>query len=102
MLAAVAFDLEGKLTGKEVQETIDQHRDKFTPCLSSDATVTVRAKVQPSGTLSDVSVTNSVPNEPKLRDCVASVLRGLTFPKPKGGAAVSLTLDLTLSRKLSF
>jgi len=102
MLAAVAFDLEGKLSADEVRKTIDDSRDKFSPCLTSDSTVTVKAKVLPSGALSDVSVPSSVPNDAKLRDCVASVLKTLTFPKPKGFEPAGLRLDLALKKQLAY
>lgn len=102
MLAAVAFDLEGKLSADEVRKTIDDSRDKFSRCLTSDASVNVKAKVLPSGALSDVSVPSSLPDDPKLRDCVAAVLKGLTFPRPKGGEPASLRLDLALKRPVSF
>jgi hypothetical protein len=102
MLAAVAFDLEGKLSADDVRKTIDESRDKFSRCLNGDSTVSVRAKVMPSGALSDVSVPSSVPNDAKLRDCVVAVLKTLTFPKPKGVEPAGLTLDLALKKQLSF
>ncbi len=102
MLAAVAFDLEGKLSADEVRKAIDESRDKFSRCLTGDSTVSVKAKVMPSGALSDVSVPNSVPNDAKLRDCVVAVLKTLTFPKPKGVEPAGLRLDLALKKQLSF
>jgi hypothetical protein len=102
MLAAVAFDLEGKLSADDVRKTIDESRDKFSRCLSGDSTVSVKAKVMPSGALSDVSVPSSVPNDAKLRDCVVAVLKTLTFPKPKGVEPAGLRLDLALKKQLSF
>lgn len=102
MLAAVAFDLEGKLSADEVRKTIDDSRDKFSRCLSGDSTVSVKAKVMPSGALSDVSVPSSIPNDAKLRDCVVAVLKTLTFPRPKGVEPAGLRLDLALKKQLSF
>ena len=102
MLAAVAFDLEGKLSAEEVRKTIDDSHDKFSRCLNGDSTVSVQAKVMPSGALSDVSVPSSVPNDAKLRDCVVAVLKTLTFPKPKGLEPAGLRLDLALKKQLSF
>jgi hypothetical protein len=102
MLQAVAFDLEGKLSADDVRKTIDESRDKFSRCLNGDSTVSVKAKVMPSGALSDVSVPSSVPNDAKLRDCVVAVLKTLTFPKPKGSEPAGLTLDLALKKQLSF
>lgn len=102
MLAAVAFDLEGKLSEDDVRKTIDESRDKFSRCLNGDSTVSVKAKVMPSGALNDVSVPSSVPNDAKLRDCVAAVLKTLTFPKPKGVEPAGLRLDLALKKQLSF
>lgn len=102
MLAAVAFDLEGKLSADDVRKTIDESRDKFSRCLNGDSTVSVKAKVMPSGALSDVSVPTSVPNDAKLRDCVVAVLKTLTFPKPKGVEPAGLRLDLALKKQLSF
>jgi hypothetical protein len=102
MLAAVAFDLEGKLSADEVRKTIDDSRDKFSRCLNGDASVTVKAKVSSSGALTEVSVPSSVPDDAKLRDCVASVLKTLTFPKPKGFEPAGLRLDLSLKKQLSY
>ena len=102
MLAAVAFDLEGKLSADDVRKTLDDNRDKFSRCLNGDSTVSVKAKVMPSGALTDVSVPSSVPNDAKLRDCVVAVLKTLTFPKPKGVEPAGLRLDLALKKQLSF
>lgn len=100
--AAVAYDLEGKISDSAVSSTIDKNISSFDICLESDVSVVIDARVLPSGVVGDVRAPASQPDQPKVRDCVADVFKKLVFPNLQGSEPARLNLELFLHRKVSY
>ena len=99
-LAAIAELSTGTLDRDEVQRAIDASAGKFTPCLVAETRVRVRATITQTGDVADATVLAADPDDPKLRDCVSAAFRKVSFPKPKGSSATTLTVDLVLRPEL--
>ncbi|MFO0550043.1 MAG: hypothetical protein U0271_16730 [Polyangiaceae bacterium] len=100
--AAVAYDLEGKISDSAVSSTIDKNISSFDVCFESDVSVVIEARVLPSGSVAEVRSPASHPDEPKVRDCVADVFKKLVFPNLQGTEPARLSLELFLHRKVSY
>lgn len=90
-------------TAAPVTAQIDQGRLQpaivaadFTRCLSGEAQVSIDATILPSGDVLEASAARSVPDEPKLRDCVVDVFRALKFPPAASTEPAKVGLDLVL------
>ncbi|NUP14079.1 MAG: hypothetical protein HOW73_49230 [Polyangiaceae bacterium] len=96
---AVASELEGKIAEEDLSKALDDSAAKLSACISVDTTATVRLKVQPSGKVTEANVSRTVPNDSKVRDCLASALRGVSFPRLKGTEPAAFGLDLMLKKQ---
>lgn len=94
----VASELEGKLSPEQVMNTIDQNASRLVGCLSTDSVISVKLKVLPSGKIGMARAVRSIPNDPKLRDCIESAIRKISFPKLEGSEPANLSLDLSLRK----
>lgn len=95
---AVASELEGKIAQEDVSKALDDQAEKLRACISVDSTATVRLKVQPSGKVTEAKVSRTVPNDARMRDCIATVLRTISFPRLKGNEQASFAVDLMLKK----
>lgn len=95
---AVASELEGKIAQDDVGKALDEAATTLTACISTSTSATIRLKVLPSGKVADAKVPRSVPNDAKVRDCLASALKSLNFPRLKGLEPATFSLDLTLKK----
>jgi hypothetical protein len=98
VLAAVASPLQGQVQEADLRSVLDANSPAMERCLREDTVLDVTMKVQPSGELSEVSVTKSQPDVPLARDCVASVLRKLRLGNVRGGEATVVSLKLKLRK----
>jgi hypothetical protein len=87
-----------KVDPASVEKTFVQSSSKLTACVTVDTTVNVALKIAPSGKVLDAKVPRSMPSEPRMRDCVAQVLRSLTFDKLDGNEPASISMDLALRK----
>lgn len=94
----IASELEGKLTQEQVMNTIDENASRLVGCLSTDSVISIRLKVLPSGKIGVARAIRSIPNDPKLRDCIESAIRKIAFPKLEGNEPANLSLDLSLKK----
>lgn len=94
----VASELEGKLTQEQVMNTIHENASTLVGCLATDSVISVRLKVLPSGKIGVARAIRSIPNDPKLRDCIELAIRKISFPKLEGTEPANLSLDLSLKK----
>lgn len=98
---------EGEAAGPRVdaasiKQAVSARNDLFGRCLSSDASVAIDAMIGPSGNVLQVSSSRSVPDEPKLRDCVVEGFKQLKFPALESSDPARIRFDLALKRPLSY
>ncbi len=60
--------------------------------------VAVKFVISPAGTVSTASVAQATTNNAELEACVASRVRLLEFPKPKGGGMVIVTYPFVFAQ----
>jgi hypothetical protein len=87
-----------KVDPASVEKTFAQSSSKLTACVTVDTTVNVTLKISPSGKVLDARVPRSMPSEPRMRDCVAQVLKSLTFEKLDGNEPANISMDLALRK----
>lgn len=85
-----------------IKKAVSSRTDLFGRCLSSDASVAIDAMIGPSGNVLQVTSSRSVPDEPKLRDCVVEGFKQLRFPAFESSDPARIRFDLALKRPLSY
>lgn len=85
-----------------IKQAVSSRNDLFGRCLSSDASVAIDAMIGPSGNVLQVTSSRSVPDEPKLRDCVVEGFKQLRFPAFESADPARIRFDLALKRPLSY
>jgi TonB family protein len=92
----------GTLTQQEIRAVVLKHAELFDKCYligagkSRDfvATVTVKATVAKSGTVTVTEVLKSTSKNPKVDACVADAFKQIKFPPPKGAATSVITFPI--------
>lgn len=95
--AASTTSMGGRLTTAQVEDAVEQSFQTFAACSSSDSTITVRAVIAGTGKVLDASSIHSSPDDARLRDCVVSAFRQITFPTSSDGRSVPISFDLVLA-----
>ncbi len=98
ILAAVASPLKGEVADADIRAAVDSKADAMSRCLNADTVIEASLKVMPSGDITDVSITKSQPDEPIVRDCVASILRSARVQNVRGGQPTALSIKLVLRK----
>jgi TonB family protein len=97
------IDVRGSLPEKDVRKIIERHRNELRFCyeqtLAGDAVVAIKFIVSPAGAVQVASVERSDSGIEKLDMCLAQAVRRWSFPAPKGGGIVVVTVEIDLSRK---
>jgi TonB family protein len=96
----------GSLDKELIRQVIRRNVGKIRYCYETQLTrnpklngkVAIKFVISPSGTVSTASVAQSTANNPELESCVASRVRLLEFPKPKGGGMVIVTYPFVFSQ----
>lgn len=91
-------DVAGRLKQEDVAKTFADNERTFGACLSVDAVAKIKLKVAPSGRVSEARVRELVPNDPRVRDCIARELGKLSFPKLTGTEPATVEIDLALRK----
>lgn len=94
--AASAQAASGRLTLAQVEEAIDANLDALSSCTSDEVVITMKALVGANGKVIEASATRSSPDDPRVRDCVATAFKKISFPASSGGAPAPLSFDLSL------
>jgi len=96
--AFTSDDVAGRLKQEDVAKAFADNERTFGACLSVDAVAKIKLKVSPSGRVSEARVRELVPNDPRVRDCIARELGKLTFPKLSGTEPATVEIDLALRK----
>lgn len=92
--AATASALGGKLSADQVNAVIDANFDRLSSCSNSEAIVSIRATVSTEGRVLEASAVRSTPDDPRIRDCIASTFKTLEFPRIASEWPTRLSFDL--------
>lgn len=91
---ATASTLGGKLSADQVNAVIDANFERLSSCSSSEAIVSVRATVSTECRVIEASAVRSTPDDPRIRDCIASTFKTLEFPRIVSEWPTRLSFDL--------
>lgn len=92
--AATATALGGKLNADQVNAVIDANFDRLSACSDGEVVVSVRATVSTEGRVIEASAIRSTPDDPRIRDCIATTFRTLEFPRVASEWPTRLSFDL--------
>ncbi len=92
--AATATALGGKLSADQVNAVIDANFDRLSACSNDEVVVSVRATVSTEGRVIEASAVRSTPDDPRIRDCIATTFRTLEFPRVASEWPTRLSFDL--------
>lgn len=98
ILAAVASPLKGEVADADIRAAVDAKAGAMSRCLNADTVVESSLKIMPSGDITEVSITKIHPDEPIVRDCVASILRSARVQNVRGGEPTAVTIKLVLKK----
>lgn len=94
--SATATGVGAKLSADQVSSVIDAGFEKLSACASGETTVSIRATVSTSGRVLEASAVRSTPDDPRVRDCVATTFKTLEFPAVASEFPARLSFDLRL------
>ena len=92
---------QGDLDKALIRSVVKSSRSKITACYATAletnpalaGTVQVQFFIKPDGTVATASASGL---DPVVASCVAGVIKGLAFPKPKGGGGVQVNYPFTM------
>ncbi|MBL0216854.1 MAG: cell envelope integrity protein TolA [Myxococcales bacterium] len=92
---------QGDLDKALIRSVVKSSRSKITACYATAletnptlaGTVQVQFFIKPDGTVATASASGL---DPVVASCVASVIKALAFPKPKGGGGVQVNYPFTM------
>lgn len=93
---ASAASLGHQLSGDDVDAAIGPKLRELRACAKLDSSVSIHLSIAPGGKVSESSATRSTPDDPALRDCVASVLRSVAFQAASDARGTALSFELAL------
>jgi hypothetical protein len=89
-------DLDKAIIRRHIKAALPQIRACYEQALLTNpslaGTVTAQFFIAPNG---KVKVSKAAGVDPKVASCVAGVIKGITFPKPKGGGGVQVNYPFT-------
>jgi len=74
------------------QQISDCYEKQLATSPNLGGTVSVQFFIKPDGTVPNAAASGV---DPEVSTCVAKVFKGLTFPKPNGGAGVQVIYPIT-------
>lgn len=92
--AAQSTSASGQLSRENIEATLGGSEESFGKCVDTSSTFSARLTVAPNGTVSEARVTKSMPDDPRLRDCLTEALRRLTFPATNAPVPLSFSLAI--------
>lgn len=92
----------GQLTQAQIREVVEKNGELFDACYSIGAgksrdfiaTVTVKATLGPTGSVTVSEVMKSTAKNKKVDTCVAEAFKKIQFPAPKGAATSVITFPI--------
>jgi TonB family protein len=100
-------EVEGPLDREVIRAIIQRNRNQIRYCYESQLNrvpalqgeVAVKFMIAANGDVSSAQVVRSSVEQPELEGCVAGRVRTWLFPKPKGGAAVTVIYPFVFSQR---
>jgi TonB family protein len=94
--------LQGKLTQQEIADILSRNAAYFNDCYTIGAgkgqefrgTVTVKATIGPSGSVTVADVIKSTAKNAKVDACVVTAFKKIKFPAPKDGGTSVITFPM--------
>jgi len=91
---------QGDLDKAEIRKVVKNAKQLITNCYEKQlatspnlgGTISVQFFIKPDGTVPNAAASGV---DPEVSTCVANVVKGLTFPKPNGGAGVQVNYPIT-------
>ena len=101
MMALGQPNAQGDLDKAEIRKVVKSSKVKLTNCYekalvadpSLRGTLQVLFFIKPDGAVASASASGI---SPEVADCVVTVIKSLTFPKPKGGGGVQVNYPFTM------
>jgi hypothetical protein len=94
--SATTTSLGGEITEADVDAALSPKLRELRACAVGDTQLSVHVSLAPGGRVAEAAVTKSTPDDPRLRDCVELVMRGLAFRAASAEHGSALTFDLAL------
>ncbi len=91
---ATATSGSGHLSRESIEATLGDSEDTLGQCAEGYSTFAARIMVAPNGVVSDARVTQSAPDDPRMRDCLTEALRRMRFPSSTGMVPLSFSLAI--------
>lgn len=92
--AAQSTSAAGQMSRENIESALDKSEATFGQCADTSSTFSARVVVSPNGSVSEARVTQSVPDDPRLRDCLTEALRRLSFPPTNAPVPLSFSLAI--------
>lgn len=92
--AAQSTSGAGQMSRENIESALDASESTFGQCADTSSTFSARVVVAPNGSVSEARVTQSVPDDPRLRDCLTEALRRLSFPATNAPVPLSFSLAI--------
>ncbi|MFO0611772.1 MAG: hypothetical protein U0414_04230 [Polyangiaceae bacterium] len=84
----------GKMSRESIEAALGRSEDSFGQCVESSSTFSARVTVAPNGSVSEARVTQSSPDDARVRDCLTEALRRLSFPSTNAPVPLSFSLAI--------
>lgn len=97
--AATAESTGGHVEPSAIRDAVAGQQGLFSRCLRADASIEVEVTVSPGGRVVDAKSARSVPDDPKLRDCLVAAFKQLTIKPYEGAAAAKVRVAVALKRR---
>ncbi len=94
--AATTTSLGVELSEDDVNQAIAPKMRSLRGCASTDSSISMRLAVAPGGKVAEATATRSMPDDPRLRDCVERNFRGVTFGASSRDHGTALSFELEL------
>ncbi len=92
--AAQSSSGAGQMSRENIETTLGNSEGSFGQCADTSSTFSARLVVAPNGSVTEARVTQSVPDDPRLRDCLTEALRRLSFPPTNAPVPLSFSLAI--------
>ncbi|MBK6513378.1 MAG: hypothetical protein IPM79_05845 [Polyangiaceae bacterium] len=96
--AATTESTGGHVEPSAVRDAVAAQLHLFSRCLRADASIEIEVTVAPSGRVIEARSSRSVPDDPKLRDCLVAAFKQLTISPHDSSAAARVRLAVALKR----
>lgn len=91
---ATATSGSGRLSRESIEATLGDAENTLGQCAEGYSTFAARIMVAPNGSVSDARVTQSAPDDPRMRDCLTEALRRMRFQSSTGMVPLSFSLAI--------